>query len=256
MKIVAYILGILLAVGLAAAGWFFYTTVNPLIEEKAHFSAATQALDASKKELKKCREAEQKAGAWVGPAVDAIKAGLNDEIAAGKAEVAAAGGRVIVNLSEELLFMPGSVTFSKDSPQLAKLASLLKNSTLKDKEIFVGNMTQAVPARGKGKKKLPARDARTLALDRSAALVKYLEKNGVSQESLAALAYAASGLGQGFKINGKKTVLLIQTPSGAEAAGPAPKPETGSQGKPGSAPTGTTPTAPVQPKAVPVKPAP
>ena len=120
---------------------------------------------------------------------------------------------MIVNIAEDALFMPGSYTFSKDSqPLLRLLDSLLRDEKVKGKMITIGNTTQSVPAHGKGRKKIPAKDARTLAADRSAALVKYLEKSGVSQDALVAAAYSSKQPEIGFKLKDHKTVIIIENP--------------------------------------------
>jgi len=253
MKIVTYILGALLAVVLGAVALFYITTVKPMKAENERFTTALPEFEKAKLDFKKCREAEKQATAWLTPVVDAAKKELGSEITAGKAEVAAAGGRVVVNISEELLYIPGSVTFSKDSvASLQKIAAMLKTSPMKDKEIFVGNMTLAVAASGKGKKKIPAKDARSLAAERSTALVKYLvEKGGVNPESLIAAAYPAALPEQGYKLKGQKAIIIINNTTALAAA--APKAEAVQQAKqPVSISTGTVAPAP---KSIPITPA-
>jgi outer membrane protein OmpA-like peptidoglycan-associated protein len=250
MKIVTYILGALLAAVLGAAAFYYFTTAQPMTVENQKLKTGMQELDKAKTDLKKCKEAEQKATAWVAPVVETARREFAVELNAGKAEVQAVDTRVIVNISEQLLYLPDSITFSKDSvPMLQKIGNLLRNPTLKDREILVGNMTLSVVARGKGKKKVPAKDARILASERSTALVKYLvEKGGISQESLIAAAYPAELPDRGFAINGRKTVIIIQAPAAIDMAGR--KPAAVQQLKPASAPSGT-----VAPQPLPTKPA-
>lgn len=252
MKIATYILGALLAAVLGAAAFYYFTIAEPMTAEIQRLKAGLPGFEKAKTDLKKCREAEKIKTAWVAPAVEAAKKELAVEMNAGTAEVQAADTHVIVNISEHVLYLDRSVTFSRDSvPVLQKIAALLKNPALKDREIIVGNMTLPVAARGKGRKKTPAKDARTLASERSAALVKYLvEKGGINQESLVAAAYPAAMPDRGFKIRDQKTIITIQTPAAIDLSGQ--KPAAVQQPKPASASTGT---ASVMPAAIPTTPA-
>ena len=238
MKIVTYILGALLAAVLGAAAFYYFTTAVPLTAENRNLKAARTEFEKAKLDLKKCREADKKRTAWIAPVIETAKKELAAEMNAGQAEVQADDTRVIVNLTEHLLYMDRSVTFSKDSvPVLQKIAALLKNPSLKDREIIVANMTLPVAARGKGRKKIPAKDARILASERSTALVKYLvEKGGISQESLIAAAYPATQPDRGFKIRDQKTIIIIQVPAMIDLAGQKTQPT--------SAPSGTAAPSP------------
>lgn len=252
MKIVTYILGALLAAVLGAAAFYYFTTALPMTAENQKLKAGMPEFEKTKADLKKCKETEQKATAWILPVMETAKREFAVEMSAGKAEVHSADTRVIVNLSEQLLYQDGSVTFSKDSVAvLQKIGNLLRNPALKDREIIVGNMTLPVEARGKGKKKSPAKDARTLATERSTALVKHLvEKGGISQEALVGAAYPAALPDRGFKIKDQKTVITIQAPAMADQA--AQRPAATQQPKQASAPTGT---AAPEPKPLPTNPA-
>ena len=252
MKIVTYILGALLAAVLGAAAFYYFTTAQPMSVENQKLKAGMPEFEKAKIDLKKCKDAEQKATAWVAPVMETAKREFAVEMNAGAAEVQSVDTRVIVNISEKMLYMDGSVTFSNDSvPLLQKIGNLLRNPVLKDREIIVGNMTLPVAARGKGKKKVPAKDARILASERSTALVKYLvEKGGISQESLVAAAYPAALPDRGFAIKDRKIVITIQTPAAIDRAGQ--KPAAIQQPAPVSAPTGT---AVQTPQPLPTKPA-
>ncbi len=248
MKIVTYILGALLAAVLGVAAFYYFTTAQPMTAENQKLKTGIQELEKAKADLKKCKEAEQKATAWVAPVVDTAKREFAVELNSGKAEVQTADARVIVNISEQLLYLPGSITFSKDSvPMLQKIGNLLRNPILKDREVLVGNMTMPVEARGKGKKKSPAKDARTLASERSTALVKYLvEKGGINQEALITAAFPAALPERGFTIKDRKTVIIIQAPAAINI--PAQKPVAVQQLKPASAPTATAASQPLPAK--------
>ena len=129
-----------------------------------------------------------------------------------------------------------SITFARTSQQnLLNLAAFLKE--FKDKDIIIGNMTKPAPAQGKGRKRVPPRDARTLASGRSLELVKYLEKNGVPAEALAAASYPAKVPDRGFKIKEQKTIIVIAAPASASPEAAEPK-----QTAPATQPTATPAT--------------
>lgn len=260
MKIITYLLAALLCAALGAAALFYFSTFQPMAADFARMKAGMPELDKAKADLKKYKEKEAKEtgeAAWINPVVESLSAGLNDEIKTGKAEVAVAGGKVVVNVSEQALYTPHSVTFEKDSPQLRlKLATLLRSKELKGKEIIIGNTTDPVAAQGRGKKKIPPKDARTLSSERSVALTKYLEQNGADQDALIAAAYASKLPDAGFKIKDHKTIIIIESPSQLTA----PKQESASGTQPKSA-TAEKPGTPLpagaqqsQPKAIPIKP--
>ncbi len=260
MKVATYLLAALLIAALAAAALFYFSTFQPMLADYTRMKTGMPELDKAKAELKKYKEKEAKETAWIKPAVEALNAGLSDEIKTGKAEVTAASTRIVINISEDILYTPRSMTFAKDSPQLRlKLATLLGSKELKGKEIIVGNTTDAVSALGKGRKKIVPKDARTLAADRSVALAKYLEQNKVEPETLVAAAYAAKLPDTGFKIKDHKTFIIIENPpapSGAPAAAAQPKPAPAPAAKPGEkTETQPAPGAPAAPKTIPLKPA-
>lgn len=238
-KIVLYVLVGLLVVCLAAVGYYYMAVYKPLAAEYEQLKNTKPELDKAKKELSKYREREnqeKQATAWIPAGVAAVNAQLKTLIEGGKAEVVASGSRIVINISEDVLYTPQSITFAKASrPVLDTLALTLKE--FKDKEIFVGNVTVSVPAKGKGRKKTPAKDARTIAAGRSVELVKSLEKNGVPSESLIASAYPPKLPDHGFKLKDQKTVIVISAPAAAAqaAASPAAKPAA-----PQTAPTATS----------------
>lgn len=256
MKIVTYLLAALLCAALGAAAIFYFFTFQPMAADYARIKAGIPELDKAKAELKRYKEKEKQESAWIAPLVETFSNGLNDEIKAGKAEVVSAGNAIIVNIAEDVLYTPGSKTFAKDTQTLLKLASLLKKEGLKGKDIFIGNATEAVAARGKGRKKVPPKDALTLASERSEELVKYLEKYGAPQDSLAALAYSTKLPDRGFKIKNKKTIVMISavpTANAHEAAAAQPESAPAPQSKPAPPVQGGVPKT--APKAIPIKPA-
>jgi hypothetical protein len=224
MKIVTYIVIALLVVALAGGAYFYLYAYKPMAVEYAKLQAGQPEFEKTRKELARYAGREKQETGWIDAAKQALKKGLDSEIAAGRAEVVAAGNRIIVNIAEGVLYTPLSVTFARDGkPSLDNLAMLLKE--FKDKEIIVGNMTMSAPAQGKGRKKVPARDGRTLASGRSLELVKYLEKNGVPAEALVAASYPATVPERGFKIKEQKTIIVIAAPASASPEAAAPKQE-------------------------------
>ncbi len=254
MKIVTFLLGALLAAALGAAAFFYITTFQPMSADYERLKAGMPELDKAKAEMKKYKEKESQQAretAWLAPAVAALNADLADEIKDSKAEVVSAGNTVVINIAENTLYTPESKTFAKDTQTRSKLVAMLRRDELKGKDIFIGNITDAAVARGKGKKKVPAKDALTLASERSAEMVKYLVKNGVPQDSVAALAYPAKTPDRGFKIKNRKTMIIIgvcPAPAATTAAAPA------AQQKLGAQPAARAPQQ-SQPKTIPIKPA-
>jgi len=256
MKIVTYLLAALLCAALGAAAIFYFFTFQPMAADYARMKAGMPELDKAKAELKRYKDKEKQENAWIAPLVDTFNNGLNNEIRAGKAEVVSAGNAIIVNIAEDMLYTPASKTFAKDTQTLLKLTSLLKKEGLQGKDVFIGNATDAVAAHGKGKKRVPPKDALTLASERSEELVKYLEKNGVPQESLAALAYSTKLPDRGFKIKNKKTIVMISALPAAythDAAAAKPEAAPAPPGKQASPAQGVAPKT--APKAIPIKPA-
>ncbi len=260
MKIVTYVVIALLIAALGAATVFYFYMYQPMATDYARMKAGMPELDKAKNELKKLKEREIRESAWINPAIDVLSAGLSDEIKSGKAEVLSSGNRVIINISESALFMPGSYTFLKEKesqPLLRKLDSLLRDEKLKGKTIIIGNTTESAPAQGKGRKKIPPKDARTLAADRSAVLIKYLEKSGVNQDALVAGAYSSRQPDIGFKLKSHKTVIIIENLLAAPTVASKQEPGQQPQSKPTltvKAPDGVV-SPQGQPAATPIKPA-
>jgi hypothetical protein len=250
MKIVTYVLIVVLVAALGAAAFFYFNTFKPIAAEYEKMKAGMHELDRAKAELKRYKDRESRETAWLKPAADVLGAGLADEIRAGKAEVLVADHGVVVNFAEDTLFMPGSHTFTRESQKLlVKLELLLRSAELRGRQISIGNTTEAVPARGKGRKKIPAKDARTLAAERSAELVKYLEKKGMDQNTLIAAAYSSKPAEIGPALKTRKTVIIISSApavqAGPPAAAPASKPS--APAAPQTVPK-TIPIQPVNPK--------
>jgi hypothetical protein len=262
MKIVTFVLITILVVILGAASVFYLKTYKPLAQDYARMKTGLPAYEKASLDLKKLIEKERKETSWLKPGVDALSTGLSKEIESGKAEILSAGQKIIVNISEQVLYLPGSYTFAKESPQLrSNLAALLKSDTLKGKDIYIGNTTQAVPSQGKGKRRIPAKDARTLAAERSTALIKDFEKNGVNQNALIAAAYSAKQPLIGFKIQDHSTVIIIENPPTVPMVATKQDiaPQTRAKTAPSTKSTVTAPAAPLasqaRPKPTPIQPA-
>lgn len=236
MKIVTYLLAALLVAALAAAGVFYVTMFEPMYADYKRMKAGMPELDKAKAELKRYKDKETRETAWIGPAVNEFSKNLEEEIKAGKAEVSAAGTGIVINISEDMLYLPRSVTFRNESRALLqKLAAMLGNKELlKGKEITVSNTSEPVAGQGKGRKKIQPREARALAADRSMALARFLEQNKVDRDSLVAAAYPEKVADTGFKIKDRKTMIVITSP-------PAPSAAPAAQSK-------TIPIKPAQPK--------
>jgi len=217
MKVVTYIVvGLLIAV-LAGGAYAYMFLYKPMALEYEKLRAGQPEFDKARKELAKCREREKTESSWTGPVAEILRKGFNKEITEGKAEVAVSGNRIVLNVAETVFYTPHSVTFAKDSqPSLAMLALLLKD--IRDKDISVGVATLPAPAQGKGRKRVPAKDARTLAAGRTLELVKYLVKNGVADDALIAAAYPSRMPDRGFKLKGEKVVIIISAPVAAQAS--------------------------------------
>jgi hypothetical protein len=279
MRILAIVLIVLLLACVGGAAYFYLYMYQPMLADYAGLQSGKMEFDKAKAELKKYKDKERNDSAWIAPALTDINAVLSDEIKSGKAEIIDLGNRIVINIAEQALFMTGSKTFSNDSPPLrSKLESLLRNSSLKNKNMYIGNTTQEISAQTIGRKKIPAKDARTLAAERSMELIKNLEKKGVSQETLISVAYSSKMPDAGFKIKERKTMILIEnlfTVHPTAALGVQTKPTPTTTGtpavptapqvqskqtitvKPASASTPTvSATSPAQPKPVPIRPQP
>jgi hypothetical protein len=252
MKILAAMLIVLLLAFVGGAAYFFLYMYQPILTELQ--TGKSDVIKATA-ELKKYTEREKSESAWINPMINEINTVLSDEIKTGKAEVVAIDNRVVINIAEQSLYMPGSKTFTNDSPPLrAKLDSLLRSASLKNKNIYIGNTTQETSAQTMGRKKIPTKDARTLAAERSMELVKYLEKKSVNQDLLIAAAYSSKQPEAGFKIKERKTMIVIETPLVVPTAVSKQNATSGVQSKqtPSTTPatiTSVTPTAPAVPQA-------
>lgn len=249
MKIVTYILIILLLAFLGGGAYLYLYMHEPMAVEYANLRAGQPEFEKARKELNQLKAKEKQDFGWIDADRKALQKGLDNEIAAGKAEVVAAGNRIIVNIAEGVLYTPLSVTFARDSkPSLDNLAALLKE--LKDREIVVGNTTKSAPAQGKGRKRVPARDGRTLASGRSLELVKYLVKNGVPAEALVAASYPEKVPERGFKIKEQKTIIVITAPASVSPEAAAPKQE--AKTAPATRPTASAAAPASQLKSIPI----
>jgi hypothetical protein len=204
---------VLLVVTIGIVAFFYFNIFMPMAADYARIKEVIPTLERAKTDLKRYRDRDIKETAWINPAVHILSYGLGDEISTGNAEVFSAGNRVVVNIEEDALYLPASSAFGKNSGRLRlTLATLLQKNELKGKEIYIGNMTSDVPSQRRGRKKISGKDARTLAGERSAFLIKDLEKNGVSKDVLIGAAYSSTQPEIGYKLKARKTILIIDSP--------------------------------------------
>jgi hypothetical protein len=249
MRLVTYLLIGLLIILLAGAGYYYIGVHQPMAQELARFKQGQPEFERAKRELKSCQDREKQDTGWTGPVASALRTGLAAEITEGKAEVVVSGNRIVANIAESALFTPHSVTFAKDSQRyLSVLTTFLKD--IKDKVIFIGDATVPAPAQGRGRKRIPPKDARTLASGRALELVKYLVKNGVPEDTLVCTAYPSKMAERGFKLTAEKVVILIASPVTAPATSPAAA-TTGAKAAPSGKVSPTQATAP-QIKTIPI----
>ncbi len=213
MKIVTSVLIALLVVTLGAGAVFYLKTYKPVAEDYARMKAGLPAYEKANAELKKLKEKESKETAWLKPAVDVLSAGLGNEIKSGKAEVLTADNKVIVNISEQALYLPGSCYLCKRKPAAAiEPRDSAEERCAEGQRHLYREHDPGSAGAGQGQKEGPGKDARTLAAERSTALIKDLEKNGVNQDAFIAVAYSAKQSVIGFKIKDHKTVIIIENP--------------------------------------------
>ncbi len=256
MKIINHILIALLVVTIGIAAIFYFNIFKPMAVDYARMKEGLPGLERAKAELKQYRDRDIKETAWMNPAVDILSSGLGDEIKAGKAEVFSAGNRVIVNVAEDALYLPASPAFGKDSTRLrVTLATLLRKKELTGKEIYIGNMTDDVPSKRKGRKRIPGKDARTLAAERSAVLIKDLEKNGVSEDPLIGAAYSSTQPEIGYQLKSRKMILVIDNPPVAPMVVKQLQPAQHMQSNPSSTVKEPGEDHQPQPRAIPIQPA-
>ena len=150
-------LGALLAVTLGASAFFYLNTFKPMAAEYEKMKAGMHELDKAKAELKRYKDKESRETAWLRPAADALSAGLGD-----RNQVRQGGGidrgpqRCREHRRGCALYAGVLHFYSKESEKLLlKLEALLRADELKGREIIIGNTTEAVPAQGKGRKKIP-----------------------------------------------------------------------------------------------------
>jgi hypothetical protein len=252
MKTISYVLMVLLIVALSSVAVFYFNSFKPMAADYARLKEGLPSLEKAKSDLKQYRDKESKEMAWLSPAVDVLSSGLTNEIKSGKAEVLTSGNRVVVNIAEDVLYVPGTSIFSKESPRLRQtLASLLQKNELKGKHYIIGNTTESVLPQGRGRHKVRAKDGRSLAAERSLALIKDFEKNGVNQDVLIAAAYSSKQPEIAFNLKSGKTVIIIENPLVAKQAQPFQQAQ--------SKQTATTVVPEVnqqpQPQPIPIKPA-
>jgi len=253
MKIVTYIAIGLLVIVVSASASFYIMVFKPMSIENGTMKVLMPEFEKVKTDLAKIKQKEAAERAWLAPAIEALTAGLSDEISSGKAEVLPAGDRVIVNITESALYVTDSHTFSQDSTQLRlKLVTLMRKPEFKGKLLYIGNTTEGITAQGRGKTKTIPKDARVLAAERSGALIKDFEKNQVDQDALVAVAFSSKLPDIGIKLKNHKTMIVIENPpiiTAVVTKQPTKPAATGSAGTGTSTVQSVITTSPVQPSA-------
>jgi len=218
MRIVTNILVLLLVLALGGGTYFYLFVHRPLAQDLAVMRTAQPGMEHA---LRRYQEQERQVRDRTVPFAGMLQNALAAEIAAGTAEVLVGGGQIVIHIAEDKLYTPQSVTFAKDSRQFQLLlAGLLKEFT--EGQIIVGNTTQAAPAQGRGRLRVPAKDARTLASARSHELVKSLIKNGVADDRLVEAAFSGHMPERGQRITGSKTIIVLSTPAAVAPLASAP----------------------------------
>ncbi|MFA5073498.1 MAG: hypothetical protein WC539_06345 [Nitrospirota bacterium] len=260
MRLFSFVLVLVVIAAFGGGAYYYMMVYQPMVTEYERMKTGMPELDNARNELRKYRDKERLESSWVKPAVDTLSAGLSDEVTAGKAEVLSGGDKVIINISEQVLFQPGSKTFAPGSAQfLLKLESLLRSEKIAGKDLSIGNATKSPAAQPKSKGRVLTKDPRTLAMERSLELVKYLEKKGINPDTLITVAYASKQPLVGQKIKDQKTMIIIANQpqiSIAVAKEPVPqtkvtpttKLSTTAVTTVSSVATATTKTVPMQPK--------
>ena len=157
-------------------------------ELQTNWSTTREALDAA--EADRARLVEQLAAAERAQqeaAAKPAKAAANPFEAVGGIEVEQSGGQVTVRVPGDVLFEPGKATLRTESKAtLSKIAGVLKSSYA-GKSIRIEGYTDTDPIRKSGWK-----DNLELSQARAAAVLRYLQDQGVSQRQMYAAGFGSA----------------------------------------------------------------
>ncbi len=146
---------------------------------------------------------------------DDLIASLKDEIAKGQVAIANRGDRLSVNVADQVLFPSGSDRIQASGEKVLKKVSEILRS-VKDKRIEVEGHTDNVRITGSLTAKFPSNWE--LSTARATKVVRFLEKNGVDPDRLAAVGYAehrpvaANNTPEGRKKNRRIEIVLLPLP--------------------------------------------
>ena len=181
---------------------------NKLKEELASLGAKKDALakrlGATKKEieeLRKARAAAEKRAAVFRKLMARLKAMIDS----GKLKVEVRKGRMIVKMSDKILFKPGKTKLKKDGQEaLRQLAAVLKDFSGRD--FLVAGHTDNIPIKTRRYK-----SNWELSAARAVRVVKFLQKEGVDPKHLGAVGFSEfDPVGDNSTKEGKKANRRIE----------------------------------------------
>jgi chemotaxis protein MotB len=175
--------------------------VDALAKKKADL---LKAMGASKKELEALRKAQAAAEARA-RVYKQLMARLQSMIDSGKLKVEIRKGRMIVNLSDKILFDPGKTKLKEDGQKaLKEVAAALKDIT--DRDFLVAGHTDNVPIKSKQFK-----SNWELSAARGVEVVKFLQAEGVDPKHLGAAGFSEyDPVGNNDDAEGKKSNRRIE----------------------------------------------
>jgi chemotaxis protein MotB len=151
-------------------------------------SAEARAAELEEQLAAKTKEGEdlQRSIAEMKATQDELSEKLKGDISSGEVAVEASEGNLTITLGDKVLFRSGEWELQpRGQKVLAEVAKVLKKTT--DKQVQVEGHTDNIPISGSLKQRFPSNW--DLSSARAAAVVRYLEKNGVDPKVLALAAY-------------------------------------------------------------------
>lgn len=146
-------------------------------------NALAQQMGATQKEIEELRKARAAAEAR-SKVFRQLLARLQSMINSGKLKVEIRKGRMIVKMSDKILFDPGKVKLKEDGQAaLKQLAEVLKD--IQDRDFLVAGHTDNIPIKTR---QFPSNW--DLSAARAVQVVKFLQKEGVDPKHLAAAGYS------------------------------------------------------------------
>ena len=175
---------------------------------KSDKDALAKMMGATKKELDELRKQREAAEARM-KVYKQLMARLQSMIDSGKISVKPRKGRLVVQMSDKILFDPGKTKLKEDGKAaLKQLAAVLKD--VADRDFLVAGHTDNVPIKTKQFK-----SNWELSAARGVEVVKFLETEGVDPKHLAAAGYSEhdpigdNGADDGRKTNRRIEIVLM-----------------------------------------------